>query len=96
MESARQVVIRPLITEKATHLRDEANQYVFQVSCRASKIEIKRAVEDLFDVTVEYVRTSSVHGKVKQLGRFRGKRPDWKKAVVALREGDTIEFFEGT
>ena len=69
---------------------------MFQVDRRANKIEIKRAVEEIFDVTVENVRTSSVHGKVKQLGRFRGRRPDWKKAVVTLMEGDTIEFFEGT
>jgi large subunit ribosomal protein L23 len=96
MKSARQIVIRPLITEKTTHLRDEANQYAFQVHIRANKIEIRRAVEETFDVKVENVRTSWMHGKVKQLGRFRGKRPDWKKAVVTLRQGDTIEFFEGT
>jgi large subunit ribosomal protein L23 len=70
------------------------NEVAFKVARNANKIEIRRAVEELFDVSVRTVRTISVTGKVKRLGRFEGKRASWKKAIVTLREGDTIEFFE--
>jgi large subunit ribosomal protein L23 len=90
-----EIVRRPLITEKGTRLKQQENQYLFEVARDANKIEIKRAVESLFRVTVLRVRTIPVKGKVKRVGRFAGRTPDWKKAVAALKEGDSIEFFEG-
>ena len=70
-------------------------QYAFEVDPNANKIEIQRAVEQLFKVTVIQVRTANVLGKMKRLGRRYGKRPDWKRAIVTLKEGDRIDFFEG-
>jgi large subunit ribosomal protein L23 len=90
-----EIIRRPLITEKGTRLKQQENQYLFEVARDANKIEIKRAVESLFRVTVLRVRTIPVKGKVKRVGRFAGRTPDWKKAVAALKEGDSIEFFEG-
>ncbi len=96
MKDPRSIVIRPVVTEKANRLREEENKYCFQVAPWANKIEIKRAVEELFRVKVTRVTTQNQRGKVRRLGRFEGKRPDWKKAVCTLREGDRIEVFEGT
>lgn len=96
MKSPYQIVRRPLImTEKGEHLKEEQNKVLFEVDLKATKREIKAAVEKLFNVGVEDVNTIVVRGKVSRLGRRAGKRPNWKKAVVTLREGDTIEFFEG-
>ncbi|MDE2484962.1 MAG: 50S ribosomal protein L23 [candidate division NC10 bacterium] len=95
MRGAYQIIRRPLITEKGTDLKDAANQYLFEVARDANKIEIKRAVESLFRVKVLQVRTLSVKGKLKRVGRFVGRTPDWKKAVATLKEGEAIEFFEG-
>jgi large subunit ribosomal protein L23 len=95
MREAYQIIRRPLITEKGTDLKDQANQYLFEVARDANKIEIKRAVESLFRVKVLQVRTLSVKGKKKRLGRFVGRTSDWKKAVATLKEGEAIEFFEG-
>jgi large subunit ribosomal protein L23 len=95
MREAYQIIRRPLITEKGTDLRDQTNQYLFEVAGDANKIEIKRAVESLFRVKVLQVRTLSVKGKPKRLGRFVGRTSDWKKAIATLKEGETIEFFEG-
>lgn len=95
MREAYQIIRRPLITEKGTDLRDQTNQYLFEVAGDANKIEIKRAVETLFRVKVRQVRTLSVKGKTKRLGRFVGRTPGWKKAIATLKEGETIEFFEG-
>jgi len=94
MSNFRAVIVRPLITEKAMNLREREGKYVFEVKPHANKLEIKRAVEEAFDVTVTRVRTLKVHGKRKRWGMTRGKRPDRKKAIVTLREGDIIEFFE--
>lgn len=91
----RDIIRRPIITEKATFLRENQNKYVFEVERNCNKIEIKKAVEDMFKVTVEEVHTYITHGKIKARGRFRGRRPDWKRAVVQLKQGDSIEFFEG-
>ncbi len=88
------VIKRPLVTEKGTIARDEANQYVFEVDRRANKIEIEKAVEKLFKVKVLNVRTSNVAGKKKRVGRVMGRKSDWKKAVVKLAPGQTIEVFE--
>ena len=95
MKEPQSIIIRPLITEKTTQQKDDYHQYVFEVHRDANKIEIKSAVEQLFKVRVLNVRTINVLGKVKRLGRKYGKRPDWKKAIVTLKEGDRIEFFEG-
>lgn len=85
----------PLITEKGKRLKEENNQYYFKVDRRANKIEIGKAVEELFGVHVLKVRTINVPGKPKRLGRYEGRRPGWKKAIVTLAEGETIEIFEG-
>ncbi|MCK5118829.1 MAG: 50S ribosomal protein L23 [Candidatus Latescibacteria bacterium] len=95
MKDIRRIIRRPLITEKANALREAHNQYCFEVDRSANKIEIKGAVEELFEVHVTDVRTATIHGKVKRMGRFQGKRPDWKKAMVTLRAGDSIELYEG-
>lgn len=90
------VIHGPLITEKATVLKDADQTVCFRVARDATKTEIKSAVEKLFSVKVASVRTSRMTGKLKRYGRFEGKRPDWKKAYVTLREGEKmIEFFEG-
>ena len=98
MADPRTIVIKPLITEKATMLRDQHNQYVFRVAPDANRIEIKRAIEQKFNVGVTDIKTITMHGhQRKSIGRYRNKRkaPDWKKAVVTLKEGDTIEIYEG-
>lgn len=92
---AHQVVLKPLLTEKGTRLKEEGNQYLFRVAKAANKVEIKQAIQQLFKVTVLDVRTARVRGKVKRLGRFQGRRPDWKKAIATLKEGDSIELYEG-
>jgi large subunit ribosomal protein L23 len=89
------VIKGPLITEKLDKAREKFRQYSFIVDRKATKHDVARAVETLFKVTVEGVRTNVVRGKVKRVGRNIGKRPNFKKAVVTLKEGDTIELFEG-
>ena len=95
MKNAAQIIRRPVITERATILQDEQGKYLFEVRRNANKIELKKAVESMFDVDVTKVNTIRMHGKIKRLGRFQGRRPDWKKAVVTLTEGQSIDFFEG-
>jgi large subunit ribosomal protein L23 len=95
MRGAQEIIRRPIITEKSTRQKDESHQFVFEVHGDANKIEIQSAVEQLFKVKVQQVRTSNVLGKMKRLGRKYGKRPDWKKAIVTLKEGYRIDFFEG-
>lgn len=89
------IVRRAVVTEKGTALKAQ-NKYVFEVDRRAGKIEIKRAIEALFGVTVIAVHAMNVYGKTKRVGRFQGRTSDWKKAIATLKEGQTIEFFEGT
>jgi large subunit ribosomal protein L23 len=89
---AHDIVRRPLITEKGTELTTAHNGYTFAVAPYANKVQIKRAVEELFDVKVLSVRTMTRHGKQKRKGRHVARRPDWKRAVVTLAEGDTVEF----
>jgi large subunit ribosomal protein L23 len=93
--NVHQVLKRPLVTEKSTIAREERNVVTFAVDPRASKHEIRRAVEELFSVEVEEVRTIRMPRKTRRVGRFMGKRPEWKKALVRLAEGQAIEFFEG-
>ena len=89
------VIRGPLITEKATTLHED-DTVCFRVAVDANKVQVKKAVEKLFGVKVAKVRTARINGKMKRYGRFEGKRPDWKKAYVTLREGEKmIEFFEG-
>ena len=94
MRTARQVVLRPLVTEKATTLKDEHNQVTFQVAPDANKVEIRQAVESIFKVKVTGVRTQVVFGKEKRMGRYVGRRPSWKKAIVTLGADSKIELFE--
>ena len=84
----------PHLTEKTVIQKDAHNQVTFLVDRDANKIEIKRAVEAIFNVKVDSVRTLRVHGKPKRMGRYAGYRPDWKKAIVTLKKGQTIELFE--
>ena len=88
------VLIRPIITEKTTLLMQE-NKYTFQVPLNANKVEIRKAVESIFNVKVEKVATIRVLGKTKRMGLTMGKRSDYKKAIVTLKAGETIELFEG-
>lgn len=94
MTNPRDVLIRPLITEKTNDLMQE-NKYTFIVPLKANKVEIRQAVEQIFKVKVLDVNTIRVMGKIKRMGRTAGKRPDYKKAIVKLGEGQRIEFFEG-
>ncbi|MBN2106885.1 MAG: 50S ribosomal protein L23 [Deltaproteobacteria bacterium] len=86
---------RPIVTEKSSLAKETATQYVFEVDQRANKVEIKNAVQRLFNVTVQSVNVMNFEGKRKRMGRLVGKRPDWKKAVITLKKGDSIEYFEG-
>ena len=90
-----EIIRRPLITEKASIQKETANQVTFEVDRRANRIEIKKAVEKIFNVNVTGVRTMQVKGKTKQRGRIVGKRRSWKKAVVTLAPSNRIDFFEG-
>lgn len=94
MKLAREIIIKPVVTEKSVDLMQE-NKYCFEVAKDANKIEIKNAIEEIFKVTVVNVNTVNVHGKMKRMGRTQGMTASWKKAVVTLREGDSIEVFEG-
>ena len=108
MRAAQSIIKRPLLTEKSQRLRETgghaerpaegdeyAQQIAFEVAKDANKIEIRNAVQKLFNVTVTGVRTAVVRGKEKRIGRFTGRRPNWKKAIVTLKAGDSISFFEG-
>ncbi len=88
-------IIRPLVTEKTTTQKELHNQFAFEVSPRANRVEIKKAIEKIFNVRVTGVKTMHVKGKIKQRGRIVGKRKDWKKALVTLAPGERIDFFEG-
>lgn len=97
MKTAHQILRHPLITEKSTLRREGDGIYCFRTDVRANKIEIARAVETLFGVKVAEVRTARIEGKRCRMGRFAGKRPDWKKAWVRLAPGQKeIEFFEAS
>jgi large subunit ribosomal protein L23 len=95
MHNIHQVIVKPMITEKSTEQLDRYHAYTFVVDKAANKHEIAEAVEKLFNVKVDSVRTMQYRGKERRVGRHVGRRAAWKKAVVKLREGDTIEIFEG-
>lgn len=94
MRSVYDVVKRPVISEKSTALAEVAGRYVFEVAPQANKNEIRDAVQKLFSVRVRSVKTMLMHGKVKRAGRTWVKRPNWKKAIVEVGEGEKIEFFQ--
>jgi large subunit ribosomal protein L23 len=89
------VLRAPKMSEKTLSLKEEANQFAFEVDQRANKIQIKESIEKSFKVSVLKVRTMNVRRKKKRLGRYQGLKSSWKKAIVTLKEGDTIEYFEG-
>jgi large subunit ribosomal protein L23 len=93
--SGETAIVAPLITEKGTTVGEKANQVVFRVRPGTGKDQIRTVIEDMFKVTVLKVRTSNFMGKQRRRGRTVGRRPNWKKAYVTLKEGDKIEFFEG-
>ncbi|MDR1651856.1 MAG: 50S ribosomal protein L23 [Synergistaceae bacterium] len=92
--AAHDVIIRPIITEKTSRMMSQ-NKYTFEVLRSAGKIDIRRAVEEVFKVKVSGVHTINVHSKPKRMGRFTGRSRSWKKAIVTLIEGQRIEFFDG-
>ena len=95
MNNVYDIIIRPLITEKGTRIKEEQNKIVLQVALGANKMDIKKAVETIFKVKVEEVTTMNFKGKRKRLGQRSGVRSDWKKAIVTLKKGDTVEYLEG-
>jgi large subunit ribosomal protein L23 len=95
MPTLHQTIVRPLITEKSSAAYQDRAEYTFEVHPDATKPQIRSAIEQLFGVKVTGVWTSNVRGKEKRMGKTVGRRPNWKKAIVTLREGDTIEIFEG-
>lgn len=95
MRNIHDVIVRPLVTERSTDLLDRNGAYTFVVAKEANKIEIARAVEKQFGVSVRNVRTMRYAGKERRVGKFTGRRASWKKAIVTLQQGDTIEIFGG-
>ena len=91
----RQVILRPIMTEKSMRQKEEQNTVTFRVRPDANKVEIRSAVETVFNVKVASVRTASFEGKLKRMGRHEGHRSDWKKAIVTLQPGHKIELVEG-
>jgi len=91
---ARDIILKPIISEQSTAAQAE-NKYTFKVNRDANKIQIKKAVEEIFKVKVVKVNTLNVLGKTRRMGKYEGKRPDWKKAIVQVAEGQTIQIFEG-
>jgi large subunit ribosomal protein L23 len=94
--TVEEIVKRPLITEKAERNREASRSFAFEVHRDATKIQVKQAVEKLFSVHVLAVRTAIARGKNKRVGKSSGRRPNWKKAFVTLKDGETIALFEGT
>jgi large subunit ribosomal protein L23 len=95
MRVAREIILEPLVTEKGTVQREGQNKYFFKVASHANRLEIRQAIEELFKVKVEKVRTQNVFGKIKRYGRYQGRRSSWKKAIATLAKGSKIELFEG-
>jgi large subunit ribosomal protein L23 len=94
--NAEHIIKKPLVmTEKGNLLREQENQYLFEVERTANKAQIRNAVETLFNVKVEKVRTLIVRGRMRRMGRGESKTRNWKKAIVSLKEGESIDFFEG-
>ncbi len=92
--NSEQIIVRPLVTERNMVLRDDHNKYAFRVHLQATKSEIRKAIEELFNVRVVSVTTMNMMGKVKRLGRHSGRRSAWKKAIVKVAEGQKIDIYE--
>lgn len=95
MPTTHQIIVRPVITEQTSSAFQDRGEYTFEVHPKANKFQIRQAIEQLFGVKVTGVWTSNLRGKDRRVGQTVGRRPNWKKAIVKLREGDTIEIFEG-
>jgi large subunit ribosomal protein L23 len=95
MKHIYDVLLGPMLTEKGTLLKEKENKVLFKVATEANKIEIKKAVEETFKVKVDNVATINCRGKIKRMGRYEGKRPDWKKAIITLKEGEKLDVIEG-
>ena len=95
MPTLHRIVVRPIVTEKSSAAYQDRGEYTFEVHVDASKPQIKRAIEELFGVHVTGVWTAQQRGRPRRMGRTVGRRPNWKKAIVTLRAGDTIDIFEG-
>ncbi len=95
MKTVYDVLLGPLLTEKATLLKEKENKILVKTARTANKIEIKKAFEEMFKVKVDAVRTINCYGKKKRLGKYEGRRSDWKKAIVTLKEGEKLDFIEG-
>jgi large subunit ribosomal protein L23 len=95
MPTLHRTIVRPIMTEKTSSGYQERGEYTFEVSPDANKAAIRQAIERLFGVKVAGVWTSNVRGKARRVGKSTGRRPNWKKAIVKLRPGDTIDVFEG-
>lgn len=96
MKHVYDVLRGPLLTEKGTMLKETENKVLFRVAKDANKIEIRKAVEEIFKVKVEAVATINCKGKKKRMGRYEGRRPDWKKAIITLKKGEKLDIVEGT
>ena len=95
MPTLHEIIVRPIVTEQSSAAYQERGEYAFRVHPEATKPQIKHAIEQLFGVRVRGVWTAHYRGKSRRVGRTVGRKPHWKKAIVKLREGDTIEIFEG-
>lgn len=95
MKNIYEVIKKPLFTEKGAFLKEAENKVLVEVAPEANKVEIKQAIEQIFNVKVEKVSTVSLKGKFKRYGRFEGKRPDRKKAIITLKQGEKLDFIEG-
>lgn len=88
-----EIILRPVVTEKTLRMAERENAYTFKVARDANKVQIRQAIESLFTVRVEAVRTANFIGKYRRVGRYFGRTPNWKKAVVRVKEGDSIKFY---
>lgn len=95
MKNSYDVLQGPMLTEKGTLMKETENKVLFKVATGANKIEIKKAVEEIFKVKVDRVATINYLGKKKRMGKHEGKRPDWKKAIITLKKGEKLDFVEG-
>jgi len=95
MKNIYDILRGPMLTEKGTLLKEKENKVLFKVSKNANKLEIKNAVETIFKVKVDRVTTMNYRGKMKRLGKHEGRRSDWKKAIVTLKEGEKLDFIQG-
>jgi large subunit ribosomal protein L23 len=94
LKSNKDIISQAILSEKSTIIKEKENKYIFKVNPLANKHEIRHAIETAFGVKVTDIKTVNVKGKTKRLGRFEGKRSSWKKAIIRLKEGNTIEIFE--